>query len=107
MQNFVYLVGDAKTREAVVVDAAWDVKGIRAVLAADNMNLVSWTRSGKEVGGKEKTTRETKRGQINVLYSLDSHDANIALPNFCGHVVCRNLVLGCGSFRQERICVRT
>ncbi|KAH9548810.1 hypothetical protein CY35_11G106300 [Sphagnum magellanicum] len=40
MQNFVYLVGDAKTREAVVVDAAWDVKGIRAVLAADNMNLV-------------------------------------------------------------------
>ncbi len=26
MQNFVYLVGDAKTREAVVVDAAWDVK---------------------------------------------------------------------------------
>jgi hypothetical protein len=26
MKNFVYLVGDAKTREAVVVDAAWDVK---------------------------------------------------------------------------------
>ncbi len=26
MQNFVYLVGDAKTREAVVVDVAWDVK---------------------------------------------------------------------------------
>jgi hypothetical protein len=41
MKNFVYLVGDAKTREAVVVDAAWDVKGIRAALAADNMNLVS------------------------------------------------------------------
>jgi hypothetical protein len=51
--------------------------------------------------------RETKRGQINVLYSLESHDANIALPNFCGQVVCRNLVLCCGSFRQERICVRT
>lgn len=26
MQNYVYLVGDAKTREFVVVDAAWDVK---------------------------------------------------------------------------------
>lgn len=50
--------------------------------------------------------RETKRGQINVLNSLESHDANIALPNFCGHVVHRNLVLGCGGFRQERICVR-
>lgn len=40
MKNFVYLVGDAKTREAVVVDAAWDVKGIRAVAARDCMNIV-------------------------------------------------------------------
>ncbi|KAI5059259.1 hypothetical protein GOP47_0025578 [Adiantum capillus-veneris] len=40
MQNFVYLVGDAKTREAVVVDAAWDVKGIRAIAAQDSMKLV-------------------------------------------------------------------
>lgn len=40
MQNFVYLIGDAKTREAVVVDAAWDVKGIRAFAAQDCMNLV-------------------------------------------------------------------
>eukprot|EP00249_Psilotum_nudum_P011769 c23369_g1_i1 orf=539-1657(-) len=40
MQNFVYLVGDAKTREAVVVDAAWDVKGIRAFAAADSIKLV-------------------------------------------------------------------
>ncbi|MCO5612172.1 hypothetical protein L7F22_066434 [Adiantum nelumboides] len=52
MQNFVYLIGDAKTREAVVVDAAWDVKlraipllpayafGIRAFAAQDCMKLV-------------------------------------------------------------------
>lgn len=40
MQNFVYLVGDARTREAVVVDGAWDVKGIRAFLAAESMKLV-------------------------------------------------------------------
>jgi hypothetical protein len=25
MQNYIYLIGDAKTRECVVVDAAWDV----------------------------------------------------------------------------------
>lgn len=40
IKNLVYLVGDSKTRECVVVDACWDVKGIRAVLAEDNMNLV-------------------------------------------------------------------
>ncbi|KAG0631909.1 hypothetical protein M758_1G289200 [Ceratodon purpureus] len=40
MQNYVYLVGDARTREAVVVDAAWDVKGIRSFAAAENMKLV-------------------------------------------------------------------
>ncbi|CAM6081866.1 unnamed protein product [Calypogeia fissa] len=40
MQNFVYLIGDAKTRECVVVDAAWDVNGIRSIVAADNMKLV-------------------------------------------------------------------
>lgn len=40
MQNFVYLIGDARTREAVVVDAAWDVKGIRSFAAAENMKLV-------------------------------------------------------------------
>lgn len=30
MKNFVYLVGDALTREVVVVDGAWDVQGILA-----------------------------------------------------------------------------
>lgn len=40
MQNFVYLIGDARTREAVVVDAAWDVRGIRSYLANENMRLV-------------------------------------------------------------------
>ncbi|KAG6542575.1 hypothetical protein Mapa_016046 [Marchantia paleacea] len=40
MQNYIYLIGDARTRECVVVDAAWDVKGIRAIAAADNMKLV-------------------------------------------------------------------
>lgn len=40
MQNYVYLIGDARTREAVVVDAAWDVKGIRSFVAGENMKLV-------------------------------------------------------------------
>jgi glyoxylase-like metal-dependent hydrolase (beta-lactamase superfamily II) len=39
MVNFVYLVGDRATGEAVVIDAAYDVKGILAVLDEDDMRL--------------------------------------------------------------------
>jgi glyoxylase-like metal-dependent hydrolase (beta-lactamase superfamily II) len=40
MVNFVYLVGDRTTREAVVVDPAYDIGGILDTLAADDMTLV-------------------------------------------------------------------
>lgn len=40
MVNFVYLVGDRETGEAVVVDPAYDVEGILDILAADEMRLV-------------------------------------------------------------------
>jgi glyoxylase-like metal-dependent hydrolase (beta-lactamase superfamily II) len=39
MQNFVYLIGDKTTRQAVVVDPAWDIAGICDTLAADDMKL--------------------------------------------------------------------
>ncbi|HKY66016.1 MAG TPA: MBL fold metallo-hydrolase [Acidimicrobiales bacterium] len=40
MVNFVYLVGDRATGEAVVVDAAYDVRGVLDVAAADGMQVV-------------------------------------------------------------------
>jgi glyoxylase-like metal-dependent hydrolase (beta-lactamase superfamily II) len=40
MVNFVYLVGDRQTGEAVVIDPAYDVGGILDVLEADGMHLV-------------------------------------------------------------------
>ncbi len=40
MVNFVYLIGDRETGEAVVIDPAYDIKGILEVLAADGMRLV-------------------------------------------------------------------
>ena len=40
MVNFVYLIGDRETGEAVVVDPAYDIKGILDVVAADGMRLV-------------------------------------------------------------------
>lgn len=39
MQNFVYLVGDRSTREAVAIDPAWDIDAILNVLAEDDMTL--------------------------------------------------------------------
>lgn len=40
MVNFVYLVGDRETGEAVAVDLAYDVPGLLDVLEADGMRLV-------------------------------------------------------------------
>ncbi|HEY4377776.1 MAG TPA: MBL fold metallo-hydrolase [Acidimicrobiales bacterium] len=40
MVNFVYLIGDRDTGEAVVIDPAYDPKGLVDVLAADGMKLV-------------------------------------------------------------------
>lgn len=40
MVNFVYLVGDRETGEAVAVDLAYDVPGLLEVLEADGMRLV-------------------------------------------------------------------
>lgn len=39
MQNFVYLIGDRQTREAAVVDAAWDIDKILAIAQADDMKI--------------------------------------------------------------------
>lgn len=39
MLNFVYVIGDRETSEAVVVDPAYDVEGILEVLDADGMRL--------------------------------------------------------------------
>src|SRR5438045_3227708 len=39
MQNFVYLVGDRDRGECFVVDPAWDIEGIVATAAADDMKI--------------------------------------------------------------------
>jgi len=39
MQNFVYLVGDPVTREAVVIDPAWEVDRIMQIVEQDDLTL--------------------------------------------------------------------
>jgi hydroxyacylglutathione hydrolase len=41
MQNYVYLIGDPETREAAVVDAAWDVDAIVGVAEADGYRITT------------------------------------------------------------------
>jgi glyoxylase-like metal-dependent hydrolase (beta-lactamase superfamily II) len=40
MVNFVYLIGDRETGEAVAVDPAYDIRGLLEIVSADDMNLV-------------------------------------------------------------------
>ena len=39
MQNYVYLIGSTETREAAVVDAAWDIDEILRIAAQDEMEI--------------------------------------------------------------------
>lgn len=39
MQNFAYLIGDTATREALVVDAAWDIPGILQLAEQDGFSI--------------------------------------------------------------------
>ncbi len=39
MVNFAYLIGDNETKEAVIVDPAYDVAGLISILEADGMTL--------------------------------------------------------------------
>ena len=40
MANFIYLIGDQKTRQCVVVDPAYDIDDILNITQSDNMELV-------------------------------------------------------------------
>jgi glyoxylase-like metal-dependent hydrolase (beta-lactamase superfamily II) len=39
MQNFTYLIGDAATREALVVDAAWEIPGLIQLAEQDGFTI--------------------------------------------------------------------
>jgi hydroxyacylglutathione hydrolase len=41
MENFVYLIGDKKTRECVMVDPAWEVDRVLNIAKADDMKVIA------------------------------------------------------------------
>ena len=41
MENFIYLIGDTKTRECVMVDPAWDVPQVLRAAEEDGMKVIA------------------------------------------------------------------
>ena len=52
MANFVYLIGSLSTREALVVDPAWDVDGLLDAAEADGMKVVAAYEKAYGVSGE-------------------------------------------------------
>ncbi len=62
MQNFVYLIGDPRTKEAAVVDPAWNVPAILAQAKKDDMKIkhvLVTHHHFDHVNGVEKIVAET------------------------------------------------
>ena len=103
MQNFVYLVGDAETRQCVVVDPAWEIDAIVETAQAADMTIIgalvththqdhvggslaSWGMPGRIPGIEEllarvpakvyvhKAEREFLTGLGSDLVKVDNHD---------------------------------
>jgi glyoxylase-like metal-dependent hydrolase (beta-lactamase superfamily II) len=76
MVNFVYLVGDRETGDAVVIDPAYDIKGIIETVAADGMNLVGALAShyhADHVGGDLMGHRISGIRELLILHPVPIH----------------------------------
>ena len=79
MQNFVYLVGDARTRECVVVDACWDVAGILDVARDDKMTLAAAVATHYHFDHVGGVLRPVRRARHQSTGRAQCHLANVPL----------------------------
>lgn len=87
LQNFIYLIGDRTTRQAVAVDPAWDVGAILDELAGDDMTLAAVLATHghpDHIGGSlrgghiEGCVELLERGQ-SVKVHIDKNEADYVL----------------------------
>jgi glyoxylase-like metal-dependent hydrolase (beta-lactamase superfamily II) len=83
MENFVYLIGDAARREAVVVDPAWDIEGILAQLEKDDMKLTGVLAThyhpdhvGGHIFGHDIQGLSELIGRVPVPVHVNAHEAD-------------------------------
>lgn len=83
MVNFVYLIGDRETREAVIVDPAYDPAGILGILEADGMTCVGMLGThyhadhvGGSMMGLQVSGAAELLGQTNVPLHIQSDEAD-------------------------------
>ena len=82
MQNYVYLVGDPETREAAVIDAAWDIDAIVAAADADGMTITKALVThfhpdhlGGHFGGMSITGATELVARLPVKVHINKHEA--------------------------------
>ncbi len=83
MVNFVYLIGDRETKEAVIVDPAYDPAGILEILEADGMTCVGMLGThyhadhvGGSMMGLQVSGAAELLGQTNVPLHIQSDEAD-------------------------------
>ncbi|MFO1463567.1 MAG: MBL fold metallo-hydrolase [bacterium] len=84
MENFVYLIGDPKTRKALVVDPAWQVDTILRQAEQDGMEIVGALVSHHHrdhTNGIEELLEAR-----NIPIYVNKHDAEF-VPEAAGHLV--------------------
>jgi len=86
MQNFIYLLGDAQTREVLVVDPAWDVEAILKIAKEEELTIKGALLTHyhyDHVNGVEAFTEATdgvtyiQQKDIPYLKAMDVNKANI------------------------------
>ncbi len=82
MVNFVYLIGDRQTGEAVAIDPAYDIPGILEVLEADGMRCVGALAThyhpdhvGGTMGGFSIAGVDELLGQVSVPIHVQADEA--------------------------------
>ncbi len=83
MVNFVYLIGDRETKEAVIVDPAYDPAGILEILEADGMTCVGMLGThyhadhvGGSMMGLQVSGAAELLGQTNVPLHIQTDEAD-------------------------------
>ena len=69
MVNFMYLIGDRKTGEAVVVDPAYDPQGLVNLVEADGMKAAKDTADNikKSIPGRKMRSNDKKDGDNTII----------------------------------------
>ena len=80
MQNYVYLIGDPATRQAAVVDPAWDVERIVQTAQQDGYTITNIEWSDKVGATKVTITKDGQTATLSFNEALLKQSVATSLP---------------------------